>query len=469
MFKKIFSLFRKQEVVKASSIGNYQGYLINDPSTPEIVENTIIPNSSLLKYNVKNLNLNSNPTSKAEQQSLNCHITIGNCINYVQQFSKNPIKNWSSTSCLVVFPQAGQDLNAYYDRLSLRFFYYKSRGKIMFTSDSSDVVSHELGHALLDAIRPDFWSVQSLEVWSFHEGFSDIVALVSVMQYDSIIQKALNETNNDLSKSNSISKLAEEFGILVYNLTRKKGQSYLSNCLRDPAIEKFKYSDPAFLPAETKNDQLAAESHSFGRVFSAVWYNIFVEIYKKELEKSKNPILAVKNSRDICFSLLLQAIPISPLVSEYYSAIAKSMVAVAKSKKCEYAALIEKCFVDWNIIKPIKIMSNIKWQDIVGDLKNEDEVIKNDKITIVKITNKKLIKLNNISILSNKKILNDVEIEIPADKYFEFDSKGNLIDEINEKDEESIRSANFCLKSVEKSLGRMWSIQDGKLIRSYIE
>jgi hypothetical protein len=469
MFKKILSFFKKKEFSNYKSIisfiQSYDKYLVNDPSTPDLIELTQVPNLGFLKYNVENLNFS--PKNKAEQQALNCQITIGNCINYIQKNIKNPIKSWSCVQSLQVFPQAGHDLNAYYDRGSLRFFYYKVKGKTMYTADSSDVVAHELGHALLDAMRPDFWSVQSLEVWSFHEAFSDIVALVSIMQYESVIKKALLETGNDLSKSNSISKLAEEFGILVYKLTGKNAEN-LSDCLRNPAIEKFKYVDPSSLPAESSNDKLSAECHSFGRVFSAAWYNIFVEVYKKELNKTNCQLQAVKNSRDICFSILINAIPNSPLVSKYFTGIAKSMVDVSKLKYPEYSSIVEKCFIDWNIIKPIKMLSNIKWQDIVYKLKKEDEVIKNNKFTSVRILNKKSIKLNNISILSTNESLNNIEIEVPAEEYYKFDIQGNMIDEIIQDDMEIMNSARCCLGYVEKSIDKMWSIKDGKLVRNYI-
>lgn len=454
----IFSLFSKQ-----NDFGNY---LVNDPSTPDLVEKVNHPRIGFLRYNVDKLNLN--PQNKIEQQALNCHITIGNCINYIQSHSKTPIKKWSVSPNLQVIPQAGNELNAYYDRFSLRFFYYKSQGKIMYTADSSDVVSHELGHAILDAIRPDFWSVQSLEVWSFHEAFSDIVAMVSIMQYDSIINKVLMETNNDLSKSNNITKLAEEFGILIYKIT-KKNKGYLEDCLRNPAIEKFKYTDPKNLPLEAPNNQLAAECHSFGRVFSAVWYDIFVNVYKNELLKSKDPALSLKKSRDICFSTLLQAIPNSPLVVNYFSAIAKSMINVAKIKKSEYLPIFVEIFTKWNLIKPMKIMSNLKWEEVVANLKKEDKVIKNGDSKIVKISKIKNIKLNNISTLSFSK-LNNAELQVPADTYYEFDSNGNLIDEIINDQNDVLDSAKICLQFIEKDFdNNMWSVIDKKLIRNYIK
>jgi hypothetical protein len=92
---------------------------------------------------------------------------------------------WAATNTLNVYPAAGQDLNAFYDRNSLKFFYALDPvvKKNIYTSDSSDVVSHETGHALLDSIRPDFWNVQSYEVWALHESFGDIISILNIILY----------------------------------------------------------------------------------------------------------------------------------------------------------------------------------------------------------------------------------------------------------------------------------------------
>ena len=41
------------------------------------------------------------------------------------------------------------------------------------------MVAHEIGHGLLDAIRPDLWSAAFLEVGAFHESFGDCIAILS--------------------------------------------------------------------------------------------------------------------------------------------------------------------------------------------------------------------------------------------------------------------------------------------------
>ena len=466
MFEKLFSLFYKKEVNAApvTATKSYS-YNINDPSTPALVENTVLPAMGGLKYTVKNFT--TTPKNKTEQQAINCYINLGNCINYVQGNAKTTIKNWAATSDLSIIPQAGKELNAYYDRSSLKFFYYSSGLKTMYTADSCDVVAHEMGHALLDAMRPDFWSVQSLEIWSFHEAFADICALVSIMQYDTVLNNILESTKNDISKSNSISKLAEEFGVLVSSLGGSKAGS-LTDCLRNPALEQFKYVNPSKLPTKGRDDQLLSESHSFGRVFTAAWYKILVEIYKLELARLKNPLSALKSARDISFTSLVQAIPSAPRVVNCYDAVASSMINIAKIKYPNYWTVMNEVFIDWNMLtKPIKILSNTTYHDLVANLKRDDQVIKNSKFTTIRLVNNKTIKLNSLSILSDNK-LNNVEFEVPSDEYYQFDENGNLVDEVLYDEEATIKSAEFCIQSVEKSLEKMWSVQDGKLVRNYI-
>ena len=440
-------------------------YLINDPSTPNLVEKVKFPIVGNLKFNVKDLDFN--PKNANQIRSLNCFVTIGNLLNYVQENNRTSIKKWATTSVLNVDCLAGRDLNAFYDRSSLRFYYERKGLKTVYMADSADVVSHELGHAILDAIRPDFWSVQSHEIWAFHEAFSDICSIVNIMQYDSVLKRAIEETKNDLLKSNVISRLAEEVGIFVYE-NYSKSNGYLSNALRDPSVEKFKYASPDELPEDAPNDQLSSECHSYGRVFLSVWYNILCKIYLRQLEK-KSQLDALKNSRDIAFFVLLQAIPTSPKVVNYHSALAKCMVNVAKIKYPEYADIFENCFIEWKILESnkIKMLSSTSWKEVVSNLNKNDQVLKNSKCTMVRISNQKTIKIQKLSVLSGD-VLNDIEVEIPSDSYYEFDGKGNLTDEIIPNDQEILDSTMLCLSYIEKAQKSMWILEDGKLLRKYI-
>ena len=82
---------------------------------------------------------------------------------------------------LLLLQDNGEDLNAFYDRSSFSFFHLPIRQKTFFSGASTDVVAHEIGHGLLDAIRPDLWDATFLETGAFHEAFGDCIAVLAAL------------------------------------------------------------------------------------------------------------------------------------------------------------------------------------------------------------------------------------------------------------------------------------------------
>lgn len=442
-------------------------FYANDPTTPDLIINGRIPQPGLLKYEVRGMSLS--PKNMNESRSLNCHIVTGNCIEMMQKQVSAPVKKWAATQSLQIVPDAGVDMNAYYDRRSLKFFYYNFGNKNYYFSDSADIITHELGHAFLDAMRPDFWSVQALEIWSFHEAFSDITAMFHIMNYDVAIEKVLAETKGDLSVSNSISKIAEEVGMLIRAVTRS--EAYLADSLRNPATEKYKYVNPSKLPNKSPNNSLAAECHSFGRVFSAAWYAIFVKIYNHFLSSGESPISSFKKSRDFCYSTLLNAIPNSPRVPDYYAAVAKSMLAVSKSKNPVFSEIMRSVFLEWNIIDDkVKLLSSISYKELARTLKKEDVVFKNSKTTTVCIKENREMRVSSLPLLGTMNIKEDFSVELASDSYYQFDPRGNLVDQLSYGEEEAKSAAAQSLLMIQGEIGKgkMWEVEDEKLVRKFI-
>src|SRR5271165_1185673 len=62
-----------------------------------------------------------------------------------------PLKQWGAKTAnpdkLELLPDAGDDLNAFYDRQSLSFFHHTVESETFFSGASTDVVSHESVHA----------------------------------------------------------------------------------------------------------------------------------------------------------------------------------------------------------------------------------------------------------------------------------------------------------------------------------
>lgn len=103
-------------------------------------------------------------------------------------------------------------LNAVYTRGDLRFFHTSVAGTMVFTGESPDVVCHEMGHAVLDALRPQLWDAMSHEVAAFHESFGDMSAIIVALQQPSIRDEVLAETGGALYRSSRLSRVAEQLG-----------------------------------------------------------------------------------------------------------------------------------------------------------------------------------------------------------------------------------------------------------------
>lgn len=96
---------------------------------------------------------------------------------------------------LHVAPHAFAEANAFYseeDR-ALLFGYFTSAhsDETVFTCLSHDIVAHETTHAILDGLRDGFTNPSTPDQAAFHEGFADVVALLSVFSLKEIVAAAL--------------------------------------------------------------------------------------------------------------------------------------------------------------------------------------------------------------------------------------------------------------------------------------
>jgi len=83
---------------------------------------------------------------------------------------------------LKVAPHAFEEMNAFYSREAeaLVFGYFGPPTGRSYLCLSHDIVVHETTHALVDGLRSRFMAPSSPDQAAFHEGFADIVALLSV-------------------------------------------------------------------------------------------------------------------------------------------------------------------------------------------------------------------------------------------------------------------------------------------------
>lgn len=100
---------------------------------------------------------------------------------------------------LHVAPHAFVDANAFYSRedRALMFGYFKPEqpdsAGFVFTCLSHDIVVHETTHAVLDGLREGFMNLSGPDQAAFHEGFSDVVALLSIFSLKEVVEVALTQ------------------------------------------------------------------------------------------------------------------------------------------------------------------------------------------------------------------------------------------------------------------------------------
>lgn len=102
---------------------------------------------------------------------------------------------WSfDTHQMKVAPHGMADANAFYspEAEGLVFGYFQGMsGDTVYTCLSHDVIVHEATHALLDAQRERYMDPSNPDQAAFHEGFSDVVALLSVFAQPEVVEHLL--------------------------------------------------------------------------------------------------------------------------------------------------------------------------------------------------------------------------------------------------------------------------------------
>lgn len=427
--------------------------LLNDPTTPDLIISISNIPPSKPSYYVKNFKGIGFPLNTEEGQATNCNLVIANTLNYYNAISERPLNSWAAVKTLFVSPRAGKDLNAFYDRKSLQFFYatHPSFGTI-YTANSTDIVAHELGHAILDACRPDMWSVMSIEVASFHEAFADIISILHILQYDLIIEKMLNE---GLKNPNIVNKLAEQFGNAISKIDPDRN----SSCLRC-VINDFKYVKPGTLPESAPDNQLAAESHSFGRIMSGTLWDIFVLI----CSSYPSTIQGIKDARDLFARYLFKSSLNAPLNAKFFESFARTMLwADVTISNRRFHDDMWKIFANRNMIAPqvLLLLSPESPKERISFYGNNLNA-----------------KLSNYLIQpqsSSNNVLYDVEIEIPLQGSYYYDNDGNLYDIMFTSENEAISAAQDMINylhvtnSVSNDSSTPFEIIDGKLTRTHFK
>ena len=233
-----------------------------------------------------------------------------------------PLSSWAQESAnpasLMLIPDAGEDVNAYYDRETLSFFHKKTGQKTTYSGASTDVVSHETGHGILDALRPDLWFVNMLEVGGFHEAFGDVTAIITALS-DQATREALLQISPDLGAANFVEATAEDLA----DTARRVFGAGFSAALPRRALNTFSWQLPQTMPANGGPNVMIAEVHSLARIITGCFYDVIRAIFTASGAPSQARLWTATKT---AAALFYEAARTAPAVPRFFRAVGRAMV-----------------------------------------------------------------------------------------------------------------------------------------------
>ncbi|MFQ5599617.1 MAG: hypothetical protein ACE5G2_03595 [Candidatus Krumholzibacteriia bacterium] len=176
------------------------------------------------------------------------------------------------TEPLQVYPHAANMMNAFYSRTqrALKFGYFTKPGSPpgippVFTCRSLDIVAHATGHAILDALKPQWLAWDNpLQTGGVHESFADLTAIFLAFSQLDQLEAMIAQTKANLHDKTYLEDLAEELGLALGK----------PNGLRN--------ADNEFRLGQVGNDV-----HAISQIFTGAIYDILADIFAFERMRAR--------------------------------------------------------------------------------------------------------------------------------------------------------------------------------------
>ena len=189
----------------------------------------------------------------------------------------------TTQSPLRILPYGMKNKNAWYDRQrgELCFGYYRATKTVagrnlpngqVYTSLSHDIIVHEMTHALLDGLRSRFDRPTGPDVWAFHEGFADLIAIFQRFSYEQLVQAAVRQAYQQWESGEVplLTTIARQFG----QTTRESA---------DPRIRDFNMDTVRRAPKHYH--EVGQEPHVLGSVLVAAVLNASVTVFQHKVQR----------------------------------------------------------------------------------------------------------------------------------------------------------------------------------------
>ena len=282
---------------------------------------------------------------------------------------------------LHVVPHAFADANAFYSKKDwgLFFGYFRADGKVVFSCLSHDVVAHETTHALVDGLRERYTDPSSPDQAGFHEGFADIVALLSVFSLKEVVPTLLGRRSR--SSRSTISRsdltLARLQDSVLVGLAEEMGQAL--STVRGDALRKSVRLKPS--AAYFKLEEFE-EPHRRGEVLVAAVLNTFLEIWLRRLKplldlhggeiRRERVVEEGSSAADHLLTMCIRALDYTPPTNIEFGDFLSALLTADREiqpddSKYDYRKTLRRVFQSYGIVPASRGADGI-WEPPEGDL-----------------------------------------------------------------------------------------------------
>ncbi len=238
---------------------------------------------------------------------------------------------------LQVYPHANLGRSAYYERdlKSIRFQYYYIPDHIpIFTCRSLDVVSHEMGHAVFDALKPG-WSTSeprrgiSLEIGAILESLADLTSIFLILSQLDLVEYIISETKADLKYEKNILAVWWE------------------------QLEEIGFMGPRSAINDFRLSEAGTQVHRISEVFTAAVYDTLADIFASSREPDfRSDAETLYMIGQYMLSLIVKAVLKSPDTKVSFTDIVGEMMKITKeTSRFDHAEIIRKNFMKREILK----------------------------------------------------------------------------------------------------------------------
>lgn len=130
---------------------------------------------------------------------------------------------WRANKRLRLYPHAFEGRNAYFDprSRSVMFGYYRADtrnpgpnlpGQWVFTCLSTDIIAHEVTHAIVHRLRRRYSEATNADVFAWHEAFADLVAVFQHFVFPEVVREAITVEFGSVRLGDALLELAQQFG-----------------------------------------------------------------------------------------------------------------------------------------------------------------------------------------------------------------------------------------------------------------